>query len=412
VTLAEAESYLLSLELFGMRFGLDRVRRLLTALGSPQQRFASIHVVGTNGKSSTVRMIAAILERHGLRTGAYLSPHLVSFTERVRVDGEEIAAAAFADAVRRAAGAAELVERKLEPDDRVTQFEALTAAAYWALAQEEVDVAVIEAGLGGRYDATNVIESRVQVLTNVGLEHSRWLGPTVAHIAREKLAVVKEGATLVVGSDLHPDAAAEARATSEATGARLLEAPDDAGFALRAGGAFQRRNFAVAATTAQAFLGELHEPAVRDAAQQVEIAGRFQRIDDRPRTIVDGAHNPAGMAALAESLRELPRAGRRVAVVSILDDKDAASMLGALLVEVDDCVYTTSAHPRALSPATLASLAQQLDGPAGHAAANPAAALALARDLAGASGTVIATGSIYLVADLLAGSGDRKRATL
>jgi dihydrofolate synthase / folylpolyglutamate synthase len=412
VNLREAESYLLSLELFGMRFGLDRVRRLLAALGSPQQRFASIHVVGTNGKSSTVRMIAAILERHGLRTGAYLSPHLVSFTERIRVDDDEIAPAAFAAAVRRAAGAAAIVERRLEPEDRVTQFEALTAAAYFALAQEEVDVAVVEAGLGGRYDATNVIDSRVQVLTNVGLEHSRWLGPTVAHIAREKLAVVKSGATLVVGPDLHPDAAAEARATCKATGVTLIEAPSDAGFALRAGGAFQRRNFAVACCAARAFLEDLDDDAVTDAAASVEVAGRFQTIGENPRTIVDGAHNPAGTAALAESLRELRRAGRQVAVVSILDDKDAASMLAALLAEVDDCVYTTSAHPRALSAAILASLGEQVGGAVGHTAADPTCALALARDLAGTDGTVIATGSIYLVADLIGGTGERKRATL
>jgi dihydrofolate synthase / folylpolyglutamate synthase len=412
VTLAEAERYLLSLELFGMRFGLDRIRRLLTALGSPQDRFSSIHVVGTNGKSSTVRMIAAILERHGLRTGTYLSPHLLSFTERIRVDDEDIGAGAFAAAVERAARAAELVERKLEPDDRVTQFEALTAAAYSALAEERVEVAVVEAGLGGRFDATNVIDSRVQVLTNVGLEHSRWLGPTVAHIAREKLAVVRPGATLVVGPDLHADAAAEARATCGATGARLIEAPADAGVALRAAGAFQRRNFSVAVTAARSFLGELDDAAVRAAGGSVEVTGRFQVVGERPRTIVDGAHNPAGISALAESLRELPRDGRRVAVLSILDDKDAPSMLAALLPELDDCVYTSSANPRALSPATLSSLSEQLGGPAGRLEPDPRRAVELAQEMAGPDGTVVATGSIYLVADLLAPPGGRIRATL
>ena len=194
MNLDEAERLLLSLELFGMRLGLDRMRRLLTALGSPQERFGAIHVVGTNGKSSTVRMAAAILRRHGLRTGAYLSPHLVSFTERVRVDDADISGTDFAAAVQRAAKAAEKVDRTLEEDDRVTQFEALTAAAYDELAAAGVQAAVVEAGLGGRYDATNVIASRVQVLTNVGLEHTRWLGPTVADIAREKLAVVPRGA--------------------------------------------------------------------------------------------------------------------------------------------------------------------------------------------------------------------------
>src|ERR687895_993401 len=199
MTFRQAEEYLLSLELFGMRFGLDRMHRLMTVLGLPQRRFASIHVVGTNGKSSTVRFCAAILERHGLRTGSYTSPHLGSFRERIEVGEEPVPEADFAAGVARAAQAAELVNRTAEPDDHVTQFEALTAAAYHELARRGVEVAVVEAGLGGRFDATNVIPSKVQVLTSVSLEHTRWLGPTLTHIAVEKLAVVRDHSTLVVG---------------------------------------------------------------------------------------------------------------------------------------------------------------------------------------------------------------------
>ena len=208
----DAERHLLSLELFGMRFGLDRMRRLLTVLGSPQAAFRAIHVVGTNGKSSTTRMAAAILRAHGLRTGAYLSPHLVAFGERVRVDDEDATPQAWAAAVQRAAAAAEKVERTGADDDRVTQFELVTAAAFVLLADAGVEAAVVEAGLGGRWDATNVLDrSEVQVLTNVGLEHTRWLGPTIADIAREKLDVVRPRATLVVGDGLDPDALALAR---------------------------------------------------------------------------------------------------------------------------------------------------------------------------------------------------------
>src|SRR4051794_10614642 len=151
-----------------MRFGLDRMHKLMTILGMPQRRFASIHVVGSNGKSSTVRMIAAILERHGLRTGTYTSPHLRSFAERIEVGEKPISDADFAAAVTRVAHAAELVNRTQDPEDRVTQFEALTAAAYHELARRRVEVAVIEAGLGGRYDATNVIPSKGQGATAVG----------------------------------------------------------------------------------------------------------------------------------------------------------------------------------------------------------------------------------------------------
>ena len=202
-----------------MRFGLDRMHKLMTVLGMPQRRFASIHVVGSNGKSSTTRMIAAILERHGLRTGTYTSPHLRSFAERIEVGERPLDGPAFASAVERVARAARLVDRTLDDDDRVTQFEALTAAAYTELARRGVEVAVVEAGLGGRYDATNVIPSKVQVLTGVGLEHTRWLGPTIADIAEEKLDVVRDHATLVVG-ELDPDADAVARHVAAARAPR------------------------------------------------------------------------------------------------------------------------------------------------------------------------------------------------
>src|SRR5580704_11451648 len=332
MTPADAERYILSRELFGMRFGLDRMRRLMTALGNPQLRFKSIHVVGTNGKSSTVRMTAAILAKYGLRTGAYLSPHLVSFAERIRVDDADLEPGEFAAAIQRAAHASELVDRSLVGDDRVTQFELLTAAAYWELAHQGVDVAVIEAGLGGRYDATNVIPSRVQVLTSVGLEHTRWLGPTIHDIATEKLDVVQEGGTLVLGPELAPEALEVARATAAARHATIVQAGADPGIPVGAPGAFQRRNFAVAIAAARAYLGSLRADAVASAAASVRVAGRLQRIADEPLTLLDGAHNPDGIAALAESLPEL-MAGhdRLVGVISILDDKDASGMLAKLI---------------------------------------------------------------------------------
>jgi dihydrofolate synthase/folylpolyglutamate synthase len=401
-TLQGAERYLQSLELFGMRFGLDRMRRLMTALGHPQRHFQSIHVVGTNGKSSTTRMIAAILERHGLRTGTYTSPHLVSFSERIQVGERDLAPAAFGAAVQRAARAAELVDRSLAEGDRVTQFEALTAAAYSELARREVEVAVIEAGLGGRYDATNVIPSSVQVLTTVGLEHTRWLGPTIAHIAAEKLDVVQSGGTLALGYGLHPDALAVARGAASERRAQIVCAPPDPGVRVAALGSFQRRNFALAREAARAFLGRLDLPAVARAAAEVTVPGRLQVVRRDPLTVLDGAHNPEGVAAVTESLPEVI-AGRKplVAVVSILEDKDAAAMLRGLLPVCDALVCTSSHNPRALPPPTLESLARQLEGPPTEIVSRPSAALARARALAGPDGVVLATGSIYLVADLL-----------
>jgi dihydrofolate synthase/folylpolyglutamate synthase len=414
MTADEAERYLLSLELFGMRFGLDRMRRLMTALGHPERSFRSIHVVGTNGKSSTTRMIAAILAHHGLRTGAYLSPHLVSFGERIRIGDRDLAPAEFGAAVGRAAHAAELVDRSLEPDDRVTQFEALTAAAYSELARQGVEVAVIEAGLGGRYDATNVIPSSVQVLTSVGLEHTRWLGPTLFDIAGEKLDVVQPSGTLVLGAGLDPEVVAVAERVCAQRGARLVVAGTEPGVPVAAPGVFQRRNFALARVAAEAFLGELDAAAVAAAAAEVRVPGRLQQIGSDPLTLLDGAHNPDGMRALAESLPELV-AGHEpvVAVVSILDDKDAAGMLASLWaggVRIDALVFTSSQNRRALPPPTLQSLARQLHGPASEVVPDPRSALARARELAGRTGVVIATGSLYLIADLLAG-GPRERAS-
>ena len=397
----DAEQWLLGRELFGMRFGLDRMRRLLFALGSPQDAFRSIHVVGTNGKSSTVRMTAAIVEAHGLRTGSYLSPHLVSFRERIRVGDADLDAGDFACAIERVRRAAEKVDRTLEDGDRVTQFEALTAAAYSELARQGVEVAVVEAGLGGRWDATNVISSEVAVLTNVGLEHTRWLGPTVRDIAREKLAVVQPGSTLVLGGDLHPDAFLEAGRTPAG---RVVVAPEELpSLELAARGGFQRRNFALARTAAEALAGPLDDDAVRDVAATIHVPGRFEVVDEDPLTILDGAHNPGGMRALADSLSDVHHP--LVAVLSVLDDKDAASMLRALLPHADALVCTSNANPRALSPATLASLTGQLGGAASEmdpiVEPDPHRALATARDLAGPEGAVLATGSIYLVADLL-----------
>ena len=409
LTPRQAEERLLSLELFGMRFGLDRMRRLMTALGHPERRFESIHVVGTNGKSSTTRMVAAILSHHGVRTGAYLSPHLVSYAERIRVADRDLSPEDFAAAIERAWRAAEVVNRAAPGDDRVTQFELLTAAAYSELARHGVDVAVVEAGLGGRYDATNVIPSKVQVLTSVGLEHTRWLGPTVEAIAREKLDVVRPGGVLVLGPGMHPEAETVATEVARERGARVVHASGDPGVPVAALGSFQRRNFSVARTAAEAFLGALDDEAVARAAAEVRVPGRLQVVGQEPLTLLDGAHNPDGIAALIESLPEIARGRPLVTVMSILDDKDAAAMLRALAPHCEALVLTASHNPRALPPPTLMSLAEQLGGPPAEVVREPSAALARARTLAGAHGVVVATGSIYLIADLLAGEEARGR---
>jgi dihydrofolate synthase/folylpolyglutamate synthase len=405
-----AERHLRSLELFGMRFGLDRMRRMMTALGSPQRRFQSIHVVGTNGKTSTTRMIAAILQGHGLRVGSYTSPHLVSYAERVQIEGQDAQTHAFAAAIARAAHAAERVNRTLAEDDHVTQFELMTAAAFWELARREVQVVVVEAGLGGRFDATNAIDSSVAALTNVGLEHTRWLGPTVRDIATEKLAVLGEGSALVVPAGLPEEVMGLASAAASERRAQLIlaELPSPA-LALAAPGEFQRENFALARRVAEVYLRqakiELREPEVIAAAARVSVPGRLQVVGHDPLTVLDGAHNPHAADALADALGDL-LAGREAALVmGVLEDKDAAAMLARLLPRFQRAWFTAPPSTRALSPSALDSLARQLGFERAACEPNPRRALQSAREWAAARGggaAVVATGSVYLVGDLLA----------
>ncbi len=430
-SLTEAEDHLRALELFGMRFGLDRMRRLMTALDSPQVRFDCIHVVGTNGKSSTTRMIAAILQRHGLRTGTYLSPHLISYTERIQVAERDVTPSDFAAAVQRAAAATAHVNHTLVADDHVTQFELITAAAFWELRRQRVEVAAIEAGLGGRFDATNVLDARVCVLTNVGLEHTRWLGPTVADIAAEKLAVVGPDATLVVGAGLPEEVMALASAAVGQDPARLVvaepwasQAPraprrtrfEQAGGALAAAGAFQRHNFGLAKAAAEHYLAAVgrgvSESALLAAARDTVVPGRMQTVCERPLTILDAAHNPDAAVVLAASVAALQLDRPLGLVLGVLDDKDAVGMLKTLLPISERAWFTAPQTPRALSPSALQSLAGQLGFTACTCEPRSEQALAAAWQWAEQSGgIVLACGSVYLVGELLRTVRDREDVT-
>jgi dihydrofolate synthase / folylpolyglutamate synthase len=415
-TEAQAEAHLRSLELFGMRFGLDRMHRMMTVLGSPQQRYDCIHVLGTNGKTSTTRMTAAILERHGLRTATYTSPHLISYRERLQIGEHDQSGERFAAAVERAAWAAQRVNRTLAGDDHVTQFELLTAAALWEIAEQDVQVAVIEAGLGGRYDATSVIDAKLTALTNVGLEHTRWLGPTVHDIAEEKLAVLVPGATLALGGGLAPDALAVAERVAGERDARIVIAPRVESSAspgsasessLAAKGLFQQRNFALARLVAETYLRDIaiepSERAIEQAAVATEVRGRLQIVARDPLTVLDGAHNPDAVGALVESLPGVLEGRPLALVLGVLEDKDAVRMLEQLLGVCERAWFTAPPSERALSPAALQSLARQLGF--AEVVREPSArrALSQAQDWARERGAaVLATGSVYLVGELLA----------
>jgi dihydrofolate synthase/folylpolyglutamate synthase len=324
-------------------FGLGTMRALLDALGNPQRAFPSVHVVGTNGKSTATRTIAALLRGEGLDVGAYTSPHVSGWHERLDTDAET-----FEQAVAGVRAAAETVG--------ATQFETLTAAAFAHFAEHKVDVAVVEAGLGGRLDATNVIDARVVLLTNVGLEHTDVLGDTREQIPREKLAVATPGATVVL-----PD--------GEWRG--LVP-----GNEVRIGGARE---------AAAAFLD--HEPRLADP--EISLPGRLEQRG--PDEIRDGAHTPEGVAWL---LDRIPNRNW-VVVTSILGDKDVDAMLQLLRRAGDTLVATRSTNPRALDEKELAARAEPYFEHV-FPVSDPAQALAHARRL----GPVLVTGSLYLLAHL------------
>jgi dihydrofolate synthase / folylpolyglutamate synthase len=351
--------WLQSLTPWPSEFGLARMHTLLADLGEPQRRYPAIHVVGTNGKSSTTLLTAELLRSTGLHVGAYISPHVRGWSERIQIDGMHADLDAALARIRPYAEGA-------------TQFEVLTAAALAEFAAQEVDVAVLEAGLGGRHDATNVVQAPIVVLTNIALDHTEVLGETREAIAAEKLAVVTPGAVVILGEPEWEEFARE-------NGAARVELPGNS-------------NLALAVAAAEAQLGRTVDPHAADA---LAIPGRLERRGDTPLEIWDGAHNLAGIGYL---LPRLP--GRRFTILtSILADKEAGGMLRALTAVGDTLVATRSSNPRALPAEELARLAAPHFGSV-EAVPEPHEALERARHLAGPDGAVLVTGSLYLLSDL------------
>lgn len=402
----DPDAYLDSLIPVGWKLGLERMNLLSEELGRPQDSFDSIHVVGTNGKTSVAMMTAAIVTAHGRRSGCSLSPHVNHWSERVVIGGSEIGPDLFGDAVARAAAAAGRVNARLDDGDVVTQFELATAASFLALAESGVELAVIEAGLGGRLDATNSIDSLATVLTSIGLDHTEYLGETELEIAGEKLAVLRPGTVLVLG-EVSPLVEELARETAAGRGARVVAGGVE-GPVPDVPGEFQRRNFALARTAAEVWLGELDPEATARAAHGLVIPGRLELIADDPPTYADVAHNRAGAIALARAIPEIADGRPVIACIAILADKDAEGMLAELAPVLDRAVLTTlpaeilaaRGRPgaRAHNPGKLTRTAAEA-GLAGEAVEDPAAAIARVRELARSSGGVaLLAGSHFLLA--------------
>ncbi len=412
------ERYLDSLAVFGMRPGLERVVALLDALGRPQERYRVVHVVGTNGKSSTTRYTASILAAQGLCAGAYLSPHIRGYTERVLVGGRPVAADLFGAAVDRVRDEAGRLPDGL---GETTQFEVLTAAALLAFAESGVEAVALEAGLGGRLDATNVVEAPVVVVTNIGLEHTEVLGDTREAIFAEKAAVIKGGDALFGPLDGLEEAAegvcARARARAHLLGRDVFVDGGPADFSVRtphaayadlrvsSPAAYQVLNAGLAVAAADLLLGRLDAATVREALLHTAVPGRLQVLDRDPLVLADGAHNPDGVRALAATLAGLDVPQPRVGVLAIMRDKDYPGMLATLIPLLDAVVCTRAAEPRSLPVEQLAAAAHAA-AVASHrdpviiAVADPHEAVRHARERAGTTGSVLVTGSLYLLEDL------------
>ena len=401
-------------------FGLERIRGLLEALGDPQAAWPAVHVAGTNGKGSTCAMLASALVAAGYRVGLYTSPHLHTVRERVQVDGElisEAAVIAWLDAHR----------GLLEATPGLTTFEALTALAFSHFRDAGVDVAVVEVGLGGRLDTTNVVLPVVSVLTAIGLDHTEVLGPTLAAIALDKCGILRPGVA-VVSAPQEDEAGAVVEAEAVRVGAPLtrvgrdvrwharptadgerlaVEVGGDDGprlfdLALGLAGPHQHEN-AATAVGALVRLAErgwaLDRRAVERGLAEARWPARFERFGDGPVLVIDGAHNPHGAAALVRALAAHHPGARRHLVVGASYGKDVEGILAALLPAVTTVVATRADHPKAMPASEVAETAGAL-GYAVRVADSPSQALELALGAAEPSDVVVAAGSIFVAADV------------
>jgi len=431
----ETVRYLFDLQKHGIKFGLANSVRLMHLLDDPHQRFRSVHVAGTNGKGSTASFLAGMLRSAGYRTGLYTSPHLVSFTERIRIDGRPISEDRIVELAERVRlRCQDLPAAEGAGPAAPTFFEVTTAMAFTYFAEEGVDVAVVETGMGGRLDSTNVITPLVSVITNIDLEHTEFLGATLEQIAAEKAGIIKAGVPVVTGV-VQPEAAGVIGREAARQSAPVFRMPTDFSAVRTAPGPPQRfdyrgieRDFrdltlsligkhqvgnagiAVAAIECAVRTGmAVSETAIRSGLAETVWEGRLERLAVRPDLYVDGAHNPASAAVLADALRELRGGYRRlVLVLGILQDKDHEGIVAPLAPLADRIIVTRPAYARALDADALTASVRRVH-PSVVSTRAVGDALAQARAEASPDDLIVVTGSLYTVGDarsVLAGAAE------
>jgi len=402
--------------------GLERIRPLLDQLGRPQDKFRSVLVAGTNGKGSTAAFLEAVLRCAGHRTGLFTSPHLVDVRERIRVGGLKLSAKRFESYGRRVRSALE----QGTGTSPTTYFETLTAIGFSAFAEEGVEVAVVEAGMGGRYDSTNVIEPDVSVLTNVSMDHQRFLGNKIEEIALEKVGIARKGRVTVTGvpERLFEDAVGPGLQRLEAIprllGRDFVVGRRDGvvdwkglnrtieGVAPSLAGTFQVDNAAIALAAAEALEErgvDIGETSMRKGVESTTWPGRFQVLSRQPTVILDGCHNPGAADRLAETLDASPPGRPVVLVHGSKPQKDFVKVLERLIPFCDHCIETTI--PGLLDAGTLAKAARGIAGYEVEDSPDPADAMRRASKKAGPGGSILVTGSLHLVGWVLADQGEK-----
>ncbi|CAN5476762.1 folylpolyglutamate synthase/dihydrofolate synthase family protein [soil metagenome] len=412
---------------------LSRVAEVMDLMGSPQRSFPMIHLTGTNGKTSTTRMVDRLLRELGLNTGRFTSPHLHDMRERIAIGGESISQQRFLDAYDDVLPYVQMVDASsmAQGGPAMTYFEVIVVIAYAAFADAPVDVAVVEVGLGGVWDATNVADGQVAVITPIAIDHTRLLGHTLEAIATEKAGIIKPGAIAIVGEQ-EPDVMSILIERAEEVGATLHTrgvafgvserqvaiggqqvsitglASEYRDLFLPLHGGYQSHNASLSVAAVEAFLGGGEQPLTGEvlagAFAGMTSPGRLEVVRRSPTVLVDAAHNPAGVSSLVEAMRDSFTLHRLIGVVAILEEKDAETMIELLEPILDHVVLTRTTSPRAIAPARLAEIATGYFGaervsvvPSLPDALDMAAGLA---DEGGQAGAVLATGSVVTAAEV------------
>jgi dihydrofolate synthase/folylpolyglutamate synthase len=410
----EAVRYLYALQKFGIKFGLSKTTHLLESFGNPHEGQHYIHIAGTNGKGSVAVLLEGILREAGYRVGLYTSPHLVRFTERFRINGEEIPQAQAAKLIGE-------LQKVIVPEEPPTFFEATTAMALAYFAQEGTDLAIMEVGLGGRLDATNVITPLVSVITNISVEHEMYLGSTLHAITREKAGVIKPGIDVVTGAT-QSSVLAQVAATCQRMRAPLVRVGKEVRYRrtpsgmdywglrhrfkdLQLGlmGRFQCRNAAMA-LGAMELLEEkgwdVSEAHVRGGLREANWPGRMQIVSRAPLIVLDGAHNPAAMGTLRKTLTSELSYNRLILVVGVMEDKAIGRILGKIVPWTDYVIYTRPTYPRAADPKRLLEKGAAFQKP-GHVESSMQRALDRAQSMANPDDLIVVSGSLFTVGEAL-----------